>query len=215
MSPARRRATGRRPSVRIWGRTWWGRAWVDALEQRGRLDPNRLPRGRAYARDRRVGPLHVEPGEVRAAVQGSQVTPYVVAVRIRMFDDREWERLLDAVAAKAGHSAALLDGELPPEVAADAAGAGVELLPVAGELQLRCSCPDRAEPCKHAAAVVYRVAEVLDADPFALLLLRGRRRDEVLAALRQRRSAVTARPAAVPPPPDRPCLLYTSDAADE
>jgi hypothetical protein len=22
------------------GRTWWGRAWVDALEQRAQLDPN-------------------------------------------------------------------------------------------------------------------------------------------------------------------------------
>ena len=32
------------------GRTWWGRAWLEALEQRARLDPNRLPRGRDYAR---------------------------------------------------------------------------------------------------------------------------------------------------------------------
>ncbi|HEV8114969.1 MAG TPA: hypothetical protein VGP53_01940, partial [Acidimicrobiales bacterium] len=29
-----------------YGRTWWGRAWVAALEERARLDPNRLPRGR-------------------------------------------------------------------------------------------------------------------------------------------------------------------------
>ena len=28
------------------GRTWWGRAWLEALEQRARLDPDRLPRGR-------------------------------------------------------------------------------------------------------------------------------------------------------------------------
>ena len=39
------------------GRTWWGRAWVQALEQRARLDPNRLPRGRGYARDGAVGEL--------------------------------------------------------------------------------------------------------------------------------------------------------------
>ena len=32
-----------------------GRAWVDALEQRARLDPNRLPRGRTYARTGAVG----------------------------------------------------------------------------------------------------------------------------------------------------------------
>ena len=40
---------------RAMGHTWWGRAWVDALEQRARLDPNRLPRGRDYARDGAVG----------------------------------------------------------------------------------------------------------------------------------------------------------------
>ena len=44
--------TGRRRQrrARAEGHTWWGRAWVDALEQRARLDPNRLPRGRDYAR---------------------------------------------------------------------------------------------------------------------------------------------------------------------
>ena len=39
------------------GRTWWGRAWLEALEQRARLDPDRLPRGRDYARSGTVGEL--------------------------------------------------------------------------------------------------------------------------------------------------------------
>ena len=195
MSPrAARRPRARRPEVgrrtrRVFGATWWGKAWIEALEQRARLDPNRLPRGRTYARRGSVGPLTVAPGEIRASVQGSRVTPYVVTVRVRVFTDKEWARLLDAIAAKAAHTAALLDGELPPDVAADAAGVGVELLPVAGEVGPRCSCPDWADPCKHAAAVVYLVADMLDEDPFSLLLLRGRTRDEVLAGLRQRRSS--------------------------
>jgi hypothetical protein len=109
-----------------------------------------------------------------------------------MFDLSEWDRLLAAVAAKAAHTAALLDGELPPEVVADAAAVDVDLLPGAGELSPRCSCPDWADPCKHAAAVVYLVADVLDADPFALLLVRGRSREEVLADLRRRRRAVAS-----------------------
>jgi len=46
------------------GRTWWGRAWLEALEQRARLDPNRLPRGRGYARSGAVGELLIEPGDV-------------------------------------------------------------------------------------------------------------------------------------------------------
>ena len=69
-----------------------------------------------------------------------------------------------------------------------AAAAGVDLLPGAGELQPRCSCPDWADPCKHAAAVCYLVADQLDADPFALFLLRGRDREQVMAGVRHQRA---------------------------
>ncbi len=181
--------TGRR---RAFGATWWGEAWVEALEQRAQLDPNRLPRGRTYARQERVGELEVVAGEVGARVKGSRSVPYRVRVRVRPFTDDEWDRVLDAIAGRAAHAAALLDGELPPGVLADAAGAGVDLLPGSGEIGPRCSCPDWADPCKHAAAVCYLVADLLDADPFVLLHLRGRSRQEVLAGLRRRRSEAGA-----------------------
>ena len=48
---------------------------------------------------------------------------------------------------------ALLDGELEPGVLADAHHAGVDLLPGAGEVRPRCSCPEWADPCKHARAL--------------------------------------------------------------
>jgi uncharacterized Zn finger protein len=169
------------------GRTWWGRAWVDALEQRARLDPNRLPRGRDYARSGAVGELTLAPGEARAQVQGRKTEPYEVRIRVRRFTDEEWDRVLTAISARLGHAAALLDGELPPEIAEDAAGAGLDLLPGGGEIGPRCSCPDDADPCKHSAAACYLVADALDADPFVLLLLRGRTRDQVLAGVRTRR----------------------------
>ena len=182
--PGQRRA-GRRP----FGATWWGRAWVDALEGRASLDPNRLPRGRTYARGGAVGDLVLAAGQITAPVQGSRKTPYRVTVRVRTFDDAGWAAVLDAFASAIGHTAALLDGELPPEVAADAAGAGYDLLPGPGEIQPRCTCPDWADPCKHAAAVCYLVADALDADPFGIFLLRGRSRAEVLAGLRARRAS--------------------------
>lgn len=167
--------------------TWWGRAWVDALEHRARLDPNRLPRGRTYARHNRVEGLRVAPGEVVASVWGRRRTPYKVRIRVRTFSDAEWAAVVGAVAAKAAHAAALLDGELDPGVVDDARNAGVALLPDAGDLQPRCSCPDWADPCKHSAAVCYLVAGLLDEDPFRLLELRGRPRPEVLAAVRRAR----------------------------
>ena len=174
------------------GRTWWGRAWLEALEQRARLDPDRLPRGRDYARSGAVGDLTLAPGEARAQVQGRKTEPYQVRIRVRRFTDDEWDRVLDAISARLGHAAALLDGELPPEIADDAAAAGLDLLPGGGELGPRCSCPDDADPCKHSAAACYLLTEALDTDPFALFLLRGRTRDQVLAGIRTRRRGAAA-----------------------
>jgi uncharacterized Zn finger protein len=162
-------------------------AWLEALEQRARLDPNRLPRGRGYARSGAVGELLLAPGEARARVQGRKTEPYEVRIRVRQFTDEEWDRVLAAISARLGHAAALLDGELPPEIADDAAGAGLDLLPGGGEIGPRCSCPDEADPCKHAAAACYLITDALDADPFTLFLLRGRTRDQVLAGVRARR----------------------------
>jgi uncharacterized Zn finger protein len=169
------------------GRTWWGRAWLEALEQRARLDPDRLPRGRDYARSGTVGELTLAPGEARARVQGRKTEPYEVRIRVRRFTDDEWDRVLAAISARLGHAAALLDGELPPEIARDAAAAGLDLLPGGGELGPRCSCPDDADPCKHSAAACYLITDALDTDPFTLFLLRGRTRDQVLAGIRARR----------------------------
>ena len=184
---------------REFGRTWWGRAWLEALEQRARLDPDRLPRGRDYARSGAVGELTLAPGEARAMVRGRKTEPYQVRIRVRRFADEEWDRVLEAIAARLGHAAALLDGELPPEIADDAAGAGLDLLPGGGEVGPRCDCPDDADPCKHSAAACYLLADTLDADPFALFLLRGRTRDQVLAGIRAlRRGAADADPSRRP-----------------
>lgn len=178
------RPAGKRP----FGATWWGKAWVEALEQQARLDPNRLPRGRTYARTGAVGDLEVGPGQIVAAVQGSRAKPYRVTVRVRTYSEPEWDATLVALASQVGHLAALLDGELPPGVVDDLRAAGIDLLPVAGELQPRCSCPDWADPCKHSAAVCYLLADTLDSDPFQLFALRGRDRDSLLAGLRARRA---------------------------
>lgn len=178
--------------ARQFGHTWWGRAWVDALENRARLDPNRLPRGRTYARQDRVSTLHLAPGEITAFVRGNRPGRYRVLVRVRTYGDAEWARTIDSIAGRAGHAAALLEGELDPDVLTDVEAAGVDLLPGPGDLQPRCSCPDWADPCKHAAAVCYLVADALDDDPFTLFAIRGRPREALLAELRAHRRSGAA-----------------------
>ncbi|MFE9357852.1 SWIM zinc finger family protein [Streptomyces olivaceoviridis] len=170
--------------------TWWGNAWVGALEQ-GALDAKRLARGRGYADQGHVDAITVTPGLVLAYVRGSRPRPYRVQVRVRTLEDEDWERFLDAAADWPGHIAALLDKELPQSLA----DCGVPLLPGPGDLAPRCSCPDSGHPCKHAAALCYQTARLLDADPFVLLLLRGRGERELLDALSRRSAARAARAA--------------------
>ncbi|MET9334115.1 SWIM zinc finger family protein [Streptomyces cellulosae] len=170
--------------------TWWGRAWVTALED-GALDPARLARGRGYAEQGHVDAITVTPGLVLAYVQGSRPRPYRVQVRLRTFDDADWDRFLDAAADRPGHIASLLDKEMPQSLA----DCGVPLLPGPGDLAPRCSCPDSGHPCKHAASLCYQTARLLDADPFVLLLLRGRGEREVIDALSRLSAARAARAA--------------------
>ncbi|MEU9328737.1 SWIM zinc finger family protein [Streptomyces canus] len=179
--------------------TWWGNAWVSALEE-GALDAKRLARGRSYAEQGHVDAITVSPGLVLAYVQGSRPRPYRVQVRLRTLGDADWDRFLDLAADRTGHIAALLDKEMPQALAE----CGVPLLPDPGDLEPQCSCPDRGHPCKHAAALCYQTARLLDADPFVLLLLRGRGERELLDALSRLSAARAARAAQAQEPAPLP-----------
>ncbi|MFD7713760.1 SWIM zinc finger family protein [Streptomyces sp. NPDC059785] len=178
------------PDADAFAESWWGNAWVSALE-RGALDPARLARGRRYAGQGHVDAITVTPGLVLGYVHGSRPRPYRVQVRLRTLDDTDWDRFLDAAAERPGHIAALLDKELPRSLA----DSGVPLLPVPGDLRPHCTCPDSGHPCKHAAALCYQTARLLDEDPFVLLLLRGRGERELLDALSRRNATRAARAA--------------------
>ncbi|MFI6348256.1 SWIM zinc finger family protein [Streptomyces sp. NPDC050560] len=174
-------------------RTWWGGAWVRALET-GALDPARLARGRAYAEGGRVGTVNVTPGRVLAYVQGGRPRPYRTELRVRTLSDAAWDRFLDAAADDPAQLAALLDRDMPHSLAEGR----TPLLPGPGDLDPRCSCPDQGRPCKHAAALCYETAGLLDEDPFVLLAMRGRAERQVLDALARRSAAGAARAAAKP-----------------
>ncbi|CAM5400070.1 hypothetical protein SAVIM338S_01991 [Streptomyces avidinii] len=166
--------------------SWWGRAWVSALEAVAR-DGARLTRGREYAAEGHVDAVTITPGRIVAYVRGSRPRPYRTELSLPAFTDAEWSELLEAVAADPTALAALLEREVPESLAES-------VLPGAGELVPRCSCPDVARPpCKHAAALCYRAARLLDADPFVLLLLRGRGERELLEELTRRNAAHAAR----------------------
>ncbi|MEV6400153.1 SWIM zinc finger family protein [Streptomyces sp. NPDC051907] len=166
--------------------SWWGNEWVEALEDTA-LDPARLARGRAYAGRGLVDAITVTPGRVTAYVHGSRPRPYRTEIRLRTLTDDDWDDFLAAAAARPDHIAALLDKDVPHALAAAA-----DLLPTAGDLIPDCSCPDDGYPCKHAAALCYQTARLLDEDPFVLFLMRGRGEREILADLSHRNATRSA-----------------------
>ncbi|MGW1676461.1 SWIM zinc finger family protein [Saccharopolyspora sp. NPDC002376] len=166
--------------------TWWGNAWIEAMEYTA-LDPEQLKKGRKYAFAGQVGAITVSPGRISAPVHdGDPDQPHRTEVHLAELTGSGWERFLDRVAGRAGHIAALLDRDMPPDLVDTAEDAGVRLLPSFGDLETDCDCPGWDSPCKHAAALAYQVSWLLDRDPFVLLLLRGRAEDELTEELHRR-----------------------------
>ncbi|MFF9853496.1 SWIM zinc finger family protein [Streptomyces litmocidini] len=175
-------------------RTWWGRAWLKALEDTA-LDGQQLKAGRRHARAGAVGAVSVRPGRITAMVKDRDGTAYRGDVLVREFSEEQWERLLDLAVDSAGHIAALLDREMPPHLVEDAAAAGLDLLPGIGDLDAECGC-EAWDHCPHTAALCYQVARLLDEDPFVLLLMRGRGERTLLEQLQARSAARAAAPSA-------------------
>ena len=150
------------------GKTWWGKAWVHALEHLGRHYANRLPRGRGYARGGHVLSVGVsDDGIIRAFVQGTRRTPYSVVIKLRNLTPEERAALSREVRENPFMLAELLSGSLPE-------GLGPLILPSREEeFETQCSCPDWANPCKHIASVLYILANEIDKDPFILFRVRG------------------------------------------
>ncbi|MFL6061973.1 MAG: hypothetical protein ACJ72E_12135 [Marmoricola sp.] len=173
--PRRARVTG--PTTR--SRTWWGRAWVRSFEETV-LEASDLVAARALARSGRLGAVMVISGMASAVVDPDGSTALIAQVRVRRLDDAQWATFATEVSRETANLAALESGELPAELVEHADEAGVEVVPGPGDLDTACECDGWAQPCLHALALLYQLAWVIDADPYALLLLRGRTREQVI-----------------------------------
>ncbi|WP_067549458.1 SWIM zinc finger family protein [Nocardia crassostreae] len=162
-------------------KTWWGRAFLEAIEDVA--DSGRLTRGRSYARTGQVISYRLEPGAVSAEVQGSQPRPFISVLALRQLRDERLDELVGLVRATPGMLGEIASGTLPH-------GLAPLLLPkTASELDFPCTCPDSGWPCKHVAAVCYVIAERLDERPGDLLTLRGIRLDTLIGSVERETAA--------------------------
>jgi uncharacterized Zn finger protein len=159
--------------------TWWGRAWVRAVEESAYSD-NDLHAARVLSRSGGVGQITLDHGRFVAAVR-DRAEVWSVSGTVPELDPISRRAFIEVVAGESGHLAALLAGELPYRLVEHAEESGVELLPYGGEFGSTCPCDAWVDPCVHALAVFLQVAWLIDADPLVLLRLRGLGPDDLQA----------------------------------
>jgi len=154
---------------------WWVEQWMELINSY--RFKKRLERAWEYARSGNVTSIRFEGRRVHARVQGTDEEPYKVKLWLDVLQDDDWNYVLDALTQKARWSAQLLAGVMPQDIERAFAASGKRLFPFKlQEVRSECSCPDKANPCKHVSAVYYLMGDRFSEDPFVLFQLRGRAR---------------------------------------
>jgi uncharacterized Zn finger protein len=177
-------------NYQVENRQWWVERWLELLDSY--RFKKRLERARSYAREGHVLSIEFENSQVLATVQGSEVEPYQVSLKLDPFNDEDWHYVITTLAEKAIYSAQLLAGQMPESIEKVFIKNGLNLFPFnLSDIRSNCSCPDKANPCKHIGAIYYQLADRFSEDPFVIFQLRGRTKSQILAELRQLRSQNT------------------------
>lgn len=151
-------------------RQFWGQTWQRHLESYADYE-SRLPRGRSYLRQGHVFDLAINEGLVTALVAGQTV--YEVQVKIKPLSEARWQHLQSQCAGRVSSLLDLLAGKLGDEVMKLITDPNEGLFPQPKEIKVICTCPDWADLCKHAAAVLYAIGLRFDAQPELFFKLRG------------------------------------------
>jgi len=170
---------------------WWVEQWMELIN--GYRFKKRLERAWGYAREGNVTSIRFEGRRVHARVQGTGEDPYKVKLWLDVLNDEDWGYVLEALTQKARWSAQLLAGIMPSDIERAFAASGKRLFPFKlQEVRSECSCPDKANPCKHISAVYFLMGDRFSEDPFVLFQLRGRNRAKLLEDLAEKRRQALA-----------------------
>lgn len=167
-------------------REWWSQRWLELLDSY--RFKKRLERARNYARQGNVLSIEFKAAKVLAKVQGSEPEPYKVSLSLDHFTDEQWTFAIETMSQKAIFAAKLLAGEMPQNIEDVFTANGLSLFPFTlADVKSKCSCPDKANPCKHVGAVYYQLGDRFSEDPFVLFQLRGRTKEQIIHDLRNLR----------------------------
>ncbi|MBV5260133.1 hypothetical protein FLX56_17100 [Synechococcus moorigangaii CMS01] len=165
---------------------WWVQRWLELLDSY--RFKKRLERARMYAKAGNVLQIDFVEAQAIALVQGTEPEPYRVSLHLDVFSDEAWGYVVESLAQKAVFSAQLLAGEMPAAIEQVFTENGLNLFPFTlTDIQSHCTCPDKANPCKHIGAVYYQLGDRFNEDPFVIFQLRGRSKQQLLDDLRDYR----------------------------
>ena len=155
-----------------YGTTWWGKEWLKSLD---RIDIyNRIDRGRSYANRGFVLDTFISGNTITAIVKGHYRSHYNISWSVKKIAEDRKKLFIKELIKHPLIIAKLANHELDPEVYKIAERLKIDVFPTSWQsYSMRCSCPDFAVPCKHIAAVIHKVSQEIDADPFLLFSLLG------------------------------------------
>ena len=180
------RANGLNNDSNLTQQEWWVIRWLELLDSY--RFKKRLERARNYAREGHVLSIEFSGSEVLAKVQGTEPEPYQVSLSLDPFTDEDWSFILQSLSEKAIFSAQLLSGKMPDDIERVFTDNGLSVFPFRlSDVNSSCTCPDKANPCKHIGAIYYQLAERFSEDPFIIFQLRGRSKHQILEGLRNLR----------------------------
>jgi uncharacterized Zn finger protein len=171
---------------------WFVDQWRSAVDDDLGIDAAMLRQGRNLVR--RLRPtVEVEPGGVSARYSSTREAA-VATVGLAPIDDGVWQHFGAELGAKPALLASVLTGELPAGIEDAADPAGLRLVPSRSTVSWVCSCEGWDDPCVHVAGVLHVMADLIEADPFAVLVFMGRSRESLVETIHRVRSGVAADP---------------------
>ena len=167
---------------------FWGSAWMKQLahcESGGMC----LAPGRTLLRHGCVLDVRISRCCITALVSADEL--FEIELRLAPLDDEQLAELAHSCSGHIDSLLSLLEGKVDAAVLEQLCHPETGLLPTPSDWQMRCSCPDWAEPCPHAAAAIYAAGCLIDKSPELLFTLRGITPDSLLEAPRQPQSLDT------------------------
>jgi uncharacterized Zn finger protein len=149
----------------------WVDAWLTSFEAAA-ADPVVLLTGERLLTRADIGQVHINHGTAKTTLTMPNASrPHQPCLTISPLPSPEWERIYQAIAASDGHVDVIAAGRLPDTLSDNADV--LRIAPAPGDITFTCSCRPDPGICPHTAAVGYRVAQHVRANPGVLLTLRG------------------------------------------